>query len=621
MAKPTQTDSPIRKRKGASIVVWILMAMLVAGLGGFGITNYGSGVTAIGQVGDREIDVNQYARALQQEVAALGAQVGSNVTLQQALTLGLDRQVRQRLVTTAALDNESDRVGISVGDARVAAEITEIPAFRGATGRFDRETYRFTLENNNLSEAEFEKTLRDDLSRALLQGAVAGGFVAPAPLTDTLYAYIAERRGLTLLRLTEADLPAPLAAPTEAELQAHYDANIAAFTRPEAKRITYAALLPETLAGKMPVDDAALRALYDERIDEFVQPERRLVERLVYPTEAEAAAAKARLDAGESFETLVAERGLTLDDIDLGDVSPADLGAAGAAVFALTEPGVVGPSMTDLGPALFRMNAVLAAQEVPFEEARETLVAEFQQDAARRDIADRIEAIDDALAGGAPLEELAAEFGMTLETLDFSSASEDRIVGYPAFREAASKVAAGDFPEAITLDDGGVVALRLDATVPAAPIPLDQARDAVTESWRAAAVAKALAARAAEIKAEVEAGASLGAYGILSVTPEISREGFIENTPPDFLATVFAMAEGELRVIDAPEFSGLVRLDRILPASGEGDEAAALKAALNAQVEQALAQDAFALFSNAISQDAGITLNEAAINAVHAQFR
>jgi peptidyl-prolyl cis-trans isomerase D len=38
-------------------------------------------------------------------------------------------------------------------------------------------------------------------------------------------------------------------------------------------------------------------------------PERRLVERLVYPDQAAADAARARLDAGESFETLVADRG------------------------------------------------------------------------------------------------------------------------------------------------------------------------------------------------------------------------------------------------------------------------------------------------------------------------
>ncbi|MGB8814798.1 MAG: peptidyl-prolyl cis-trans isomerase [Paracoccaceae bacterium] len=621
MAKAPETDSPIRKRKGASIVVWVLMAMLVAGLGGFGITNYGSGVSAIGQVGNREIDVNQYARALQAEINAFGAQVGTPVTLQQAQALGLDSRVRQQLVTSAALDNESDRIGISVGDSRVAKEITAMPAFQGASGSFDREAYRFTLKNNRLTETEFEASLRDDLARSLLQGAIIGGFSAPAPLTDTLYAYVAERRGLTLLRLSEADLATPLATPTDADLKAHYDAHIDAFTKPEARRITYAVLLPETLAATMPVDEAALKALYDERIDEFVQPERRLVERLVYPTEADAAAAKARLDAGETFETLVADRGLALGDIDLGDVSPADLGPAGEAVFAMTEPGVVGPLASDLGPALFRMNAVLAAQETPFEEARETLVVEFQQDAARRDIADRVEGIDDALAGGATLEDLAKEFGMSLENIDFSSASDEPIAGYPAFREAATAAAEGDFPEATLLDDGGVFALRLDAIVPPTPIPLEEARDAVTEAWHAAAVAAALAIRAAEIKTEVDGGTSMSDFGILSVTPEIARDGFVENVPEGFMATIFAMTEGETKLIEGPGFTGLVRLDRIQPATGEGDAAVALKAAISAQVEQALSQDAFALFSTALGQEAGIKLDEAAIAAVHAQFQ
>ena len=85
------------------------------------LPTYGGGVNSIGQVGDRDIDVNDYARALQQEMAAFGAQIGQTVTLQQALAIGLDRRVRQQLVTVAALDNEADRVGLSVGDARVAA--------------------------------------------------------------------------------------------------------------------------------------------------------------------------------------------------------------------------------------------------------------------------------------------------------------------------------------------------------------------------------------------------------------------------------------------------------------------------------------------------------------------
>ena len=620
MAKPTETDPAIRKHKGTSIVVWALMAMLVAGLGGFGITNYGSGVSVIGSVGGRKIDVNQYARALQQELAAFGAQVGTTVTLTQAQSIGLDQTVRQRLIMAAALDNEADRIGLSVGDARVIKEITAMPAFKGAAGGFDPETYKYTLERNNLKKAGFETSLRDELARSLLQGAVSGGFAAPAALTDTLYAYVAERRGLSLLRLAEADLAAPLPSPTAADLQAHYTANLAAFSSPEARRITYVALLPEAVAATLPVDEVALRALYDARIDEFVQPERRLVERLVYPTEADAAAAKARLDAGDSFESLVAGRGLTLADIDLGDVSQSDLGAAGEPVFALTGPGVVGPLQSDLGPALYRMNAILAAQETSFDQARDQLVVEFQLDAARRAIGDRAEAINDPLAGGATLEDLAREQDMTLAQIDFTPASSEAIAAYPAFRDAAAAVAVGDFAEAIALDDGGVVALRLDEIVPAAPIPFDQAQGEVAASWRKAALATALATRAAEIKAAVDGGAALASFGILSVTPGIARDGFVEATPDGFVATVFTMAEGEARVIEGPDFTGVVRLDHIAPAAAGGDAADALKAAIAAQAEQALAQDAFVLFSAALMAEAGISLDQAAINAVHAQF-
>jgi peptidyl-prolyl cis-trans isomerase D len=622
MMADNSNDTPRKKGKGTQIVVWLLMAMLVVGLGGFGVTNFGGGLTSIGRVGDRDIDTNTYARALQQELAALTAQFGQNVTLSQAQSLGLDRQVLQTLVSQAALDNEAERVLLSVGDETVAQRITQTPAFQGTAGQFDRETYRFTLDRNNLTEAAYEASLRADLARQLLTGAVAGGFVAPAALTDTLYNWVGERRGFSLLRLTTQDLTAPLPEPSEEALRAFHQENIAQFTAPEAKRIRYAALLPDAIAADQPVDDAVLERLYNERIAEFVQPEKRLVERLVYPSAEEAAAAKARIDAGEAFETLVAERGVDLEDIDLGDVTAADLGAAGDAVFALDGPGVVGPFDSDLGPALFRMNAILAAQEITLEEAKPDLALEIQSDAARRLIADRVEAIDDMLAGGATLDEVAAEHGMTLETIDYvaSAPAPEGIAAYPAFRSAADALAEGDFPEAVLLQDGGVVALQYVELVPATPIAFETAREDVTTAYRAAETTKALAARAIEIKAAVEAGQSLGAFGIVERTASIAREGFVEGAPADLMPAVFAMQPGEVRVIEGPNFTGVLRLDDITPAEQEGEEAAALKGAIAAQVEQAYAQDALQLFSTALTDEAGIFLDQNAINAVHAQF-
>ncbi|WP_374370812.1 SurA N-terminal domain-containing protein [Tabrizicola sp.] len=620
MAKtPTEDDKRRPRGKAQETAVWILMGMLILGLGGFGVTSFSGGVKKIGSVGSTDISTDDYARALRSQVSALSQQIGKQLSMQEALSFGIDKQVIQSVINRAALDNEAQRAGLSVGDDVVAAEIMKMDSFKGASGTFDREAYRMTLDRNRLSEAEFETNLRRDISRELLQGAVGGGFAAPKPMTDTLYNWVAERRGFSMLRLTEADLAVPVAEPTDAELKAHYDAHIDRFTKPEAKRITYAALLPDAIAKDQPVDEAALKKLYDDRISEFVVPERRIVDRLVFPDQASAEAAKAKLDAGTTFEALVAERGLTLDAIDQGDVSKADLGAAGDAVFATSEGGVAGPVDSDLGPALYRVNGVLAAEETSFDAARETLATELQTDAARKVISDRVEEIDDLLAGGATLEDLSKEAGLALATVDHvpGQQGDSAIEGYQAFRTAADAVQQDDFPEAIVLDDGGLVALRLDEVVPSAPIPFDEAKDKVAEDWRKEAVAKALAARAAEIKAALEGGAKIGSFGIVDVTPETARTGTVAGAPDTLVPDVFKLAEGAVEVVSGEGFTAVVQLDKIMPAATEGEDATALKASLEAQAGQAISQDAFAAYTAALAAEAGITLDQAAINAVH----
>jgi peptidyl-prolyl cis-trans isomerase D len=623
MAKPTQTERPRGPGKSSQMAIYALLGLLVVGLGGFGIENFGRGAPTVGSVGGREIATSDYDRDLQQAINSLSNQIGQPVPFAIAQARGLDQQILNRLVTNAALYNEADRIGVSVGDDVVRQNIAANSAFQGLDGSFDKVAYRAVLQQNNLTETNYEAGLRDDVARSLLQGAIVGGFTAPDAMTNTLYDWVAERRGFTVLKLGVADLTTPTAAPTDADLQAFYDANIALFTKPEAKHITYVALLPDAIAASMAVDEDKLKKDYDARLAEFVQPEKRLVERLVYPTDADATAAKKRLDAGEvTFDALVTERGVRLEDIDLGDVGKADLGTAGDGVFALTEPGVVGPFASEFGPALFRMNAILAAQETTFAAAREQLVGEQQADAARRSIAGRAEAINDALAGGATLEELATEQKMQIASLDYvpGGQNDDPMAGYEGFRNAADAVADGDFPTAILLEEGGLVALRLDSIVAAAPIPFADAKAAVTTAWDTDALKKALSARAIEVKSAVEGGAAIGTFGIVSVTPEIAREGFVEGTPPDLITAAFGMVPGDVRVIEAGDFVGLVQLNVIKPAEQDTDDAKALKDALAVQFKQAIAQDAFAAFSSALSTEAGIKINDQAVAAVNAKF-
>lgn len=622
MAKQNDDDAPKNKRKVGSTLVWGMLVLIMLGLGGFGVTNFGGGVSSIGRVGDREIDVNDYSRALRQQIDQMSRQFGMQMTLEQARAFGVDQQVLRSLVAKTALDNETARIGISAGDATLAAEIQKMDAFKDVAGAFDRETYRSALERNNLTEAKFEADMRSDIARSVLQGAIVGGFAAPKAYVDTMAAWQDEKRSFSVLALSEADLVTPLAAPTEEELKAVYDGQIDAFTKPEAKRLTYVALRPDMMAADMPVDDAAVKAAYDAKLADYVVPEKRLVERLVYPSEDEAKAAKAKLDAGEAtFEQLVEERKLALTDIDLGDVSKEDLGAAGDAVFALAEPGVVGPVVTDFGPALFRMNAVIAAQNTTFDQAKDALKKDLQLEKAKGEISGKMEQISDLLASGAELEDAAKEAGMELATLDYSAATTEGIAADPAFRQAADAVQEGDFPEAIQLDDGSIVALRLDEVIPATPIPFAEAKDKVTEAWRKDALAKALAARADEIKAEVANGKPLGGFGIVSASRNLTRDATLEGLPPDVVKTAFAMKAGEVQALSVPAFVGLVQLDEITPAPTTGEDADALRDSIGVSVKRSLSQDAFSLFADGLGAEAGIVLDQAAINAVNARMQ
>jgi peptidyl-prolyl cis-trans isomerase D len=615
-------DTPRKKKGGRSLVVWVLVAMLIAGLSGFGVENFGGATAKIGRVGDIEIEADDYAREMQGQINTLTRQFGAPVSMADARSFGIDRQVLAGLVNRAALDNEAAQMGLSVGDATVAAELAKISAFQGISGTFDREAYALTLQQNGTNEAAFEASLRRDVARALLTGAVAGGVISPAPLTDALVAYAGEKRGFSLLVLDDSALDAPLPAPTQAEVQAHYDANIAAYTRPEAKRIEYAALLPETIAATMEVPEDAVQKAYDARLSEFMIPEKRLVERLVYPDEAAAAAAKARLDQGTSFDDLVAERGLTLEDVDLGDVTREELEGAADAVFALTEPGTVGPLPSALGPALYRMNAILAAQETTLEAARPELLQILQTEAAARAIADKVEAIDDALAGGATLQDLSTEFGMTLASTDYAAGADDNdaITAYSAFRSAADTLAEGDFPEAILLEDGGLIAMQLVEILPPSPVPLDKITDKVTEATRAEALARALAAKATAAKTAVEAGATLESQGPLTPVAPTDRQATLDVGPALVLEAAFQMQPGEIRVVEDGSFVALLRLDSVTAAEVTSAEGQAMQDSIRQNLERSIAEDMTALFTATVGQQAGITLDQAVIDAVNTQL-
>ena len=614
---PRKTSTPASK-----ILSFVLLGMLVVGLGGFGVSNFGQQVDTVITVGKAQVSTSQYYRALKGQIDQFSQQFGTQFTFAQAQMFGLDAQTLQSLISNAALDNEAIRLGLSAGDVQVAQRIATTKAFLNVSGTFDRTTYAQVLEQNGLTVKDFEAGLRDDLARQLLQAAVVGGMNTPQALTDTLYAYQAETRAFTVLQLTQSSLPEKLAEPTEPDLQTFYTAHIADFTRPEAKRVAYALLKPSDLAKDQTVAEADIKAAYDAAFDTFNIPEKRLVERLVYPSEDEAKAAKAQFDAGTSFEDLVKARGLTLGDIDMGDVSLVDLGEAGQDVFALTEPGVVGPLPSNLGPALYRMNTILPAQITPFDQAQDKIKGDLQLAMATKTIVDKFEPINDLLAGGATIVEVAKDQAMTEGTTDYSKDADDNdaVTQDAEFAKAVEAMEPGDFAQVVSLSDGSVMVLQVTETVPPTPVPFEKAREKITAAYQAEALAKALTALAESHLAAAKSGTRLETLGITDNVASATRSTKLPAVPADVLAAAFTLKPEDVVKIDANGIVALVRLDAIKPADMASEGSKADIEALSQQTAQSIAQDAYELFSTAMTTQGGLTIDQAAITAVQARM-
>ena len=648
------------RTKGKSTIVWILMALLLLGLGGFGVTNFSGGATEVGSVGETEVDAQTYGRVLQRQMTQFSQQTGQQMNIEQARAIGLTQAVQAQLFTRAALEEEARKIGVSVGDARVAETITQERAFQGPGG-FNRAAYTETLRRQGLSEERYESDVRSDISAQILQQGVVTGVSAPDAQVDLGAGWVLERRDISWQELTAEDLPEPVAVPDDATLESWHQANADRFTAPEVRKISYAWLTPEMLAETVELDETALRELYDSKSAEYIQPERRLVGRLVFESVEAAEAAKARIDSGEaSFEDLAQERGLSLADTELGEMTQAGLGSAGETVFAATDNGVLGPVQSDLGPALFSVNAILDPINITFEEALPDLRAEAAADRARRLIADRAPEIEDLLAGGASLEQVAEETDLELGQIDWTTQNEPvpgEIGGYTAFRDQAAAVTESDYPELFELDDGGIFALRLDEVVPPTLIPFAEVRDDVATDWSTAEARRQLVALGEELKLQAvsetmppvapseqaapadgatespDSAAQAAADGTAETADSAAsglvewrtetgllRDGWLEDAPPAMIEQAFNLEEGETEVIDDGERVALVRVDRIEAAALDSDIAAEVKTTLSQRLDASLAADMFEYYARAVQEQSGITLNQSAIAAVESQM-
>jgi peptidyl-prolyl cis-trans isomerase D len=608
-------------RRGVkSWVVKVLLGLLVVSFAVWGIGDVTTGFsTRVATVGGQTVEAGLFGATLRQE------QQRYQLDATQIRPLGLDRFVLGRMVRDAALAEAAERLGVSAPDEAVARAVRAEPAF-SAAGQFDPVQYAAAVRRVFPSVAVYEQTLRQSLAAGLIERAAAAA--APLPgLAPALAAWREEARRFEAITLTVLNLQGPDPVPSDADLAAHLEAARAAFAEPERRDAVWLRIDPSAMAAEVAIPEEELRAAYEGRRAEYETAERRVVDQIVFPTEAEAAAASARLaDGSATFDALLAERSLSRGDAALGEVEAGDLrDARGPAAFALPGPGVAGPAATAGGFALLEVRAVTPGRTTPFEEVREALRTEAALARIQPDLDRLSELAADALAGGATIEEAAAELGLTPGGVAGLSADGALAGGAPAFGLPAEPAFLAELfaaPEGadrdpVRLPDGGAFALRVTAVTAPRDPALEDVRDRVAESWTAARRSEALAALGESARDRVAAGEDMAAVAA-DLGAVVESIGPLRRGDPDprldeaARAALFAAEPGAVALARPVQLAVVARLAEVIPAEPDGPAAREIAEAL----EAAVGRDQIEFLGRALEAEAGVTYNLQAIESV-----
>lgn len=627
------------RRASKTWVAALFIGVLVMSFALFGIGDVftGSADRVVAKVGDTEISTQEFATELRNDLDRLRQQQGLEITLAQAHEVGYDRDVLERLMAQVALDNFARELGLRVGADTLRRIITNLEGFQGLDGSFDINAFNQYLQRASLTQPQFESRFRLDVTRQHLVSAIMAGTRAPSGYVLALRRHEDERRAVEYAVLSPSAL-AQSDDPDDAVLEAYLAENAGIFRTQEYRAFTMIAIGPDQLGESIVVTDEEIAEAWEANRARFSKPEKRTLDQIVFPTREEAEAAAARMAAGESFEAIAAERGLTQEDLTLGEVPKGDP-LVPAIAFEVPAGTTTPAAEAQFGWVILRVVSITPAEEKTLADMRDELVAALKRRKAQDELDPIFDAIEDARGARTPFEEIAQRMNLKLLSVpamdavgnDPSGAVVTGIPGDPRFLQEVFELEAGQESDTLLTQDSILYAVRLDGITPPTTKPLSEIRQQVLEAWRVADTGKRLNDLSASLASRAAAGEDMAAMlrelnVRVSSVDDVSRATVTDDLPAGAVSLLFRAKPGQWVTTPnarlAPEDSDegpiplmvLARATSVsFAATPEGDTRLG---ELGGQTAQSLAGDIIALFISDVEAVMGTEVNSSQLAAI-----
>src|SRR3954447_3877485 len=478
-----------------ALFVLLILSFAIWGIGDMAKNLFVSD-TSLARVAGQPVTLEEGQAAMRREMQRLARQLGNQFENDPRIRRAIAEQAVDQLVLDRVLRAETERLKVAVPDSAVREFVFGIQGFRGMDGQFSQAVFQNFLRSNDLSEARFLDLIRADLARQQVAMAVRSGVAAPDALAKPLLRWLEEQRSVVLVTLPVAAAPEP-PAPEAAQLRRFHENSPERFSAAEYGEATVAVLTADLLAREVEVTEAEIAAAYEGRRGQFGTPERRRLAQALVPDEAKAREISAAWTGGADFEAVAAQaKAAGGEAIELGEVERAGLPVPelAEAAFAAPEGTVTAPVQSPFGWHVFKVEKVEPGQGRPLAEVHDQLKRDLAQEKAADIAFERANKVEDALAGGATLAEVAKQYGLGLASFRTDAnglAREGKPVELPVIEASRAPLLKAVFgtekgaAPRLQETEAGFVAVEVKDIIAPALRPFETVEPAVRAAWTA----------------------------------------------------------------------------------------------------------------------------------------
>ena len=479
-------------------------------------------------------------------------------------------QIIQQMINERAMAYEASRLGLKVSaDETNTAIIDSLPPQVVKDGKVDGATLTALLQQQGVTFADLQSQTSRQVLIAKLEQIVAQGVLVSPKDVETEY-----KRKNDKVRI-EYTLLAPTkyqsqAEPTEAELNAYYEAHKTEFRVPEKKSYAIIVVDPQKLASLNMPTDAQLQTEYSARRNDFQTPERVKARHILVKSDAandavmkvKAEGVLKQLQGGGDFAALAKANSEDPGSKDQGGelgflVKGQTVPEFDKAAFTLNVGQTSGLIKTTYGYHIIQVQQHDQARLQPFEEVKVQLLMDFQKRVAGQQmqgLADK--AVAECRKDPTHPEKAAEAVGMPLFKADNVQAG-DPIPGLGTSKEFSDAVAPlrkGEVTAGpILLPDGKAVVAVVTDLQAARSANFDEAKAEARTKATDAKLQKLIEDKANELFAKAQSmGGDLAKAGKalnleVKTSNDVDRQGAIESVgTASSVAEAWSKPEGSL---------------------------------------------------------------------------